>query len=177
MLTYILLGLGALVLILLGVVAMQPSDFRIARAATISAPPSVVYNNVSDFHNWAKWSPWEKLDPNMKKTFEGPSAGTGSSYAWSGNDKAGQGKMTIIESRPNELTRIKLEFLKPFKATNTAEFTFKPVGGQTAVNWSMTGHKNFMFKAVGLLMNMDKTVGGDFERGLEGLRQVAESEA
>ena len=111
----------------------------------------------------------------MKKTYEGAAAGTGAVYTWAGNSQAGSGRATITESRPSELIRIRLEFVKPFAATNTAEFTFKPEGDRTAVTWSLTGTRNFMFKAVGLFMNMDKMVGGQFEEGLAQLKSVAEA--
>src|SRR5258707_7222228 len=106
-------------------VAIQPSDFRITRTGTISAPAADAFTQVNDFHNWQAWSPWAKRDPAMKQTYEGAPSGTGAIYTWSGSKEVGEGRMTITESRPSELIRIKLEFLKPFKATNTAEFTFK----------------------------------------------------
>ena len=120
-------------------------------------------------------SPWAKLDPSMKKTHEGAPAGTGAIYSWSGNDQVGEGRMTLTESRPSELIRIKLEFMKPFAATNTTEFTFKPEGNQTMVTWSMFGMNNFIAKAFGLFMNMDKMVGGDFEKGLASMKSVVET--
>jgi len=158
-------------------VVMQPSEFRIQRSATIAAPAPAVFAQVNDFHNWEAWSPWAKLDPSAKNSFEGAPAGTGASFAWAGNSKVGEGRMTIVESRPSELVRIKLEFLKPFAATNTAEFTFKPDGERTAVTWSMFGHNNFVGKAVCLVMNMDKTVGGEFDKGLASMKSVAEAAA
>ncbi len=156
-------------------VALRPSVFRIARSTVISAPPAVVFGLVNDFHNWAQWSPWEKLDPGMKKTFEGPPAGAGSIYSWVGNKKIGEGRMTLTESRADEMVRITLQFMRPFKATNTTEFSFVPQGDQTAVTWTMTGNNNFMAKAVCLAMNMDKTVGGEFEKGLAQIKAIAES--
>lgn len=175
MIKKIALALGGIVVVFLGVVAMQPADFRIERSAVIAAPPEVVFAQVNDFHNWAAWSPWEKLDPAMKKTFSGAAAGVGSVYEWTGNDEVGAGRMTLTESRPAELIRIKLEFLKPFEATNTTDFTFKPEGGGTKTIWSMTGNNNFMAKAAGLFMNMEKMVGGDFEKGLAQLKTVSEA--
>src|SRR5258706_8883151 len=143
-----ILGVLAVVMIVfLSLVAMQPADFRITRSATITAPADVVFAQVNDFHKWGAWSPWEKLDPAMKKTHEGASSGTGAIYSWSGNDKVGEGRMMLTESHPSDLIRIKLEFLKPFKATNATEFTFKAEGNQTAVTWTMTGQKNFLSKA------------------------------
>src|SRR5882672_7787264 len=170
----ILLGVVVLVVLVVAVVAIldafQPSEFRIARTATIAAPAATVFAQVNDFHKWEAWSPWAKLDPAARNTFEGAAAGTGAVFAWAGNSKVGEGRMTITESRPNELVRIKLEFVKPFAATNTAEFTFKPEGERTAVTWSMFGHNNFVGKAVCLVMNMDKTVGGEFDKGLASMK-------
>lgn len=177
MFTKIILALVLIVGGFFAVAAFQPKDFSVARSATITAPPATVFDQVNDFHKWDAWSPWAKLDPQMKQTFEGPPAGTGASYAWVGNNKVGEGRMTILESRPNELVKIKLEFIKPFAATNTAEFTFKAAGNQTLVNWSMTGEKNLISKAFGLVMNMDKMIGGDFEKGLADMKQVSEAAA
>ena len=157
------------------VVALQPSEFRVERSTVVAAPGPAVFRQVNDFHNWANWSPWEKRDPAMKRVYEGAPAGTGAVYRWDGNKEVGAGSMTIVESRPSDLVRIKLEFLKPFRATNTAEFTFKPEGDRTAVTWSMTGHNNFMAKAVHLFINIDKMIGDDFERGLAQMKQVAEA--
>jgi len=175
MLKKILIAIAAIVVVFVVVVAIQPSEFRIVRSATISAPAPAVFAQVNDFHNWEAWSPWAKLDPAAKATFEGPSAGTGAIFRWAGNDKIGEGSMTITESRPSDLIRITLEFVKPFAATNTAEFTFEPEGNQTAVTWSMAGKNNFMAKAVSLFMNMDKMVGGKFEEGLANMKSVVEA--
>ncbi|HEX3627114.1 MAG TPA: SRPBCC family protein [Verrucomicrobiae bacterium] len=156
------------------IVATRPSNFRITRTGRISAPAGLVFENVNDLHNWEAWSPWAKMDPNAKSTFAGPAAGPGSSMEWAGNNKVGAGRMTIAESRPNDAIRIKLEFFKPFKATNLAEFTFKPEGDQTVVTWSMSGKNNFMGKAIGLFMNCDKMIGGQFEQGLANLNSVSQ---
>jgi Polyketide cyclase / dehydrase and lipid transport len=171
----VLIALAAIVVVLGAVVAMQPSEFRVARSATISAPASDVFAQVNDFHKWDAWSPWAIIDPAMKQTYDGAPAGTGAIYTWVGNKKVGEGTMTLTESRPNDVISIKLEFRKPFKATNTAEFTFKPEGNQTVVTWSMSGRNNFMFKAFGLLMNMDKMLGGEFEKGLASMKSVVEA--
>lgn len=160
MIINILIGLTIIVAAILIITALQPADFRVARSAAISAPPAVVFTHVNDFHRWETWNPWGKLDPGMKQTYAGVPAGTGAMYAWVGNNKVGEGRMMLTESRPPELIRIKLEFLKPFAATNTAEFTFKSEGGQTVITWSMSGKKNFVTKAMGLVMNMDKMIGG-----------------
>lgn len=166
---------GVVVLFVI-IVAMQPSDFRVARSAKMKAPPSAVFAQVNDYHNWDAWSPWAKLDPNAKVTFEGPTSGTGAKFAWSGNDKVGAGRQTIVESKPDELIRIQIEFEKPFKATNTAEFSFKPEGDQTLVTWSMFGKNNFLGKAVSLFMDCDKMVGSEFEKGLASMKAIVEAQ-
>lgn len=177
MLKWTLLGLGGVIVVFLIVVAMQPSDFRIERSATMRAPAAAAHAQVNDFHNWQAWSPWEKVDPALKRSYEGPNAGTGAIYAWQGNKDVGEGRMTIVESRPGELVRIKLEFFKPFAATNTADFTFKPAGENTTVTWSMSGQNNFVSKAMCLFVNMDTMVGGMFERGLDQMKTVVERRA
>jgi hypothetical protein len=177
MLKKILIGIVAILAIFAVVVAFQPANFQVVRSATIAAEPATVFPEVNDFHKWNAWSPWAKIDPAMKQTHEGAPAGTGAVYSWAGNSEVGEGRMTITESRPNELVRIKLDFIKPFAATNMTEFTFKPQGTQTLVTWNMTGEKNFISKAMCMFMDMDKMVGGDFEKGLAALKSIAESRA
>jgi polyketide cyclase/dehydrase/lipid transport protein len=162
----------ALVLVFVVVVATRPADFRITRSATIPASPPAVFVQVNDLHNWQQWSPWAKLDPDAKVTFDGPTAGKGASFHWAGNSQVGEGTMTLVESQPSELVRFKIEFMKPFTATNDAEFTFKPVGDQTEITWTMSGKNNFMAKAFSLFVDCDKMVGGEFEKGLENLKDV-----
>ena len=174
MLKWILLGLGGVVVMFLVVVAMQPSEFRIERSATMRAPAAAAHAQVNDFQNWQAWSPWEKVDPALKRRYDGPKAGTGAVYAWQGNSDVGEGRMTITESRAAELVRIKLEFFKPFAATNQADFTFKPVGDSTAVTWTMTGQNSFLSKAICLFVDMDKMVGGMFDQGLAQMKTVVE---
>lgn len=169
MLKKILLVIVALVAVFLIVAAMQPAAFRVVRSATISAPPAVVFAQVNDLHAWQEFSPWAKLDPKVKNTYEGPRVGIGATMAWEGNSQVGQGRMTITESKPNEVIRMKLDFIKPMESTSTAEFTFKAQGDKTLVTWSMAGENNFIGKVFCLVMNMDKTVGGDFEKGLANL--------
>src|SRR5215204_2400469 len=147
MLIKILIVVAVLVIVFAVVVATRPSKFRIVRSATMNAPAEAVFAQVNDLHKWRAWSPWEAKDPAMKRTYEGPPAGRGTVYSWGGNKEVGEGRMTLTESRPSELIRIKLEFFKPFAATNTSEFTFKPQGEQTQVTWSMSGHNGFMAKA------------------------------
>lgn len=175
MLKIVLAALAAIVVVFVLVVAMQPSEFRVARSATISAPAPAVFAEVNDFHKWEAWNPWGKIDPAMRQTYEGAPAGTGAIYTWTGNKEVGEGRMMLTESHPNELIRIKLEFFKPFAATNTAEFTFRPEGNQTVVTWSMAGENNFIAKAIHLFMNMDRMVGGHFEKGLAQMKSVVEA--
>lgn len=177
MLKIILLVLAVIIVVFLVVAMMQPDEFRVTRSATIAAPAPTVFALVNDLHSWEKWNPWQKVDPAMKVTFSGPPSGVGASYTWVGNKDVGEGRLGIIESQPSDLIRIKLEFLKPFTATNTAEFTFKPEGNGTAVTWSMFGNKNFMSKVMGLVMNMDKMIGGQFEKGLADMKATAEAGA
>ncbi len=175
MLIKILVALAVIVLGFVGVVAMRPSEYRVARTATIAAPAPAVFAQVNDFHKWDAWNPWAKLDPAMKQAYAGAPAGIGAIYTWAGNSEVGEGRMTLTESRPSDLVRIRLEFLKPFATTSTAEFSFKPEGDHTAVTWSMAGKVNFMAKVVHLFMDMDRMIGGNFEKGLAQLKSVVEA--
>ncbi|HVY41444.1 MAG TPA: SRPBCC family protein [Hyphomicrobiaceae bacterium] len=175
MLKTILLALVAIVGVFAAVVAMQPPDYRIARSATIAARPTNVFTHVNDFHKWEAWSPWAKLDPAAKATFEGAPAGKGAIFKWAGNSEVGEGTMTVTESRPGELVRIKLDFVKPMVDTSTAEFTFKPEGNQTVVTWAMMGESGFIGRAICMFFNRDKVVGSYFEKGLANLKAVAEA--
>ena len=177
MFTILLTVLAVIVIVFLVAVALRPAEFCVVRTASVAATPAILFEQINDFHKWEAWSPWARLDPAARNSFEGKSAGTGAAFAWSGNSKVGEGRMTITESRPSELIQMRLEFVKPFKATNTAAFTFKPEGDQTVVAWSMAGQNNFLSKAIGLFMNCDKMVGGQFETGLANLKQVTERAA
>ena len=176
MLKKVVIALAAIVVIFVIVVVFQPADFRVERTTTIAAPQADVFAKVNDFHQWDAWSPWAKLDPDAKITFEGPDSGQGTVMTWVGNDKVGEGKMTLTESQPNELVKLKVDFVKPFEGTATQEFALKPQGDQTAVTWSMQGHNNsFIQKAFCLVMNGKKMIGDDLEKGLAQLKTVAES--
>jgi Polyketide cyclase / dehydrase and lipid transport len=176
MLANILIGVAVVVALFAIVVALQPAAFRIARTVKMTAPASEVFPHINDMRNWLPWSPWEKLDLTMQRTYEGAASGEGQIYSWVGNKNVGQGRCTILESRPYELVRMRLEFVKPFKAVNDAEFTLKQLGTETAVTWAMSGRRNFMFKAMGLVMSMDKMCGGAFEQGLRDLKELVEGE-
>lgn len=165
------------VVVFLVYVSRRPSSFRYVRSITISAPASAVFPHVIDFHKWEAWSPWEKVDPTTRKIYSGSALGVGANYAWQGNSKVGSGHMTIIESRLSEFIRITIEFLKPMKETNTIEFTFAESGNQTVVTHSMFGCNSFLGKLMGLFMDMEKMVGGQFEKGLASIKQIAEGRA
>jgi hypothetical protein len=178
MLKKISLAVLALVAVFLVYVATRPAAFKVERSAHILAPAAVVFAHVNDLRQWGAWSPWEKLDPGMARDFAGPASGPGASYHWkSANDNVGEGSMTIVASRPAERIAIKLEFMAPFKATNDTVFSFQPAGGATHVTWAMSGHNNFVGKLMQTVLNMDKMVGGDFEKGLAALKSVSEAQA
>src|SRR5690242_10426955 len=147
-LLFILGILVAAIAIFAVVVAMQPADYKVVRTASIGASPDKVFAQVNDFHKWEAWSPWAKIDPAAKYTYDGPTAGIGAIFTWAGNKQVGEGRMTVTESRPTDLIRIKLEFIKPFPSDCLTEFSFKPEGNNTIVTWAMSGTKNFMSKAV-----------------------------
>jgi hypothetical protein len=176
MLKKVALTLLAGVAILLIVIATRPANFRIERTTSIKAPAWLVFGLVNDFRQWHVWSPWEKLDPAMKKTFGEKAAGEGATYGWVGNDQVGEGRMTITESKAAQYVKLKLEFLKPWQATNQATFTFTSQGGSSSVSWAMEGEYDFMGKAFSLFADMDAMVGKDFEQGLAMMRTVAEAE-
>jgi len=178
--TVILIVVGVLLLaivVLLIYAATQPSAFRVQRSANIQAPPERIFPHINDFHSWGAWSPWEKLDPNLKRTFSGPASGVGSTYAWEGNKKVGQGRMEITEATEPSKIAIKLDFIKPFEAHNTAEFALARNGQSTDLTWAMLGHKPFLFKVMSVFMDMDKMIGKDFEAGLANLKAIAEQPA
>ena len=174
MLQFILLGLVLVIVVFVIVVSLRPSQFRVTRSATLAAPPEAVFPQVNNLHNWESWSPWAKLDPAAKNSYSGPPEGVGANFAWDGNSKVGAGSMTITDSQPSQLVRFQLDFLKPFKGTNIAEFTFQPEGGQTVVTWTMTGTYNFVSKAFGLFVDCDKMCGGFFEKGLADMKAIVE---
>lgn len=169
--------LGVLLIAFLVYIALQSPEFKISRSATMSAPPARVFAHVNDFHLWEDWSPWAKLDPNAKANFAGPSEGEGAQFSWAGNKKVGEGAMTILESRPHKVIRIRLEFIKPYPATNQAEFTFSPEGEGTRVTWTMTGTNNFIARVFCTVMRMDRMVGRDFEKGLASMKAIVEAPA
>lgn len=154
--------------------AMQPSNFRVQRSTTIKASPEKVFALINDFHHWAAWSPWEKVDPAVKRSYSGAESGKGAAYGWDGNNEAGQGRMEIIESTPSSKVLIKIEFTKPFAAINTVEFNLAQNGENTTVMQAMYGPSPFISKLMGLFFSMEKMVGGKYEEGLATLKAIAE---
>jgi hypothetical protein len=173
----VVIVLVVLVAAVLGIAATKPNTFRIQRSATIKAPAEKVFPHINDFHNWQAWSPWEKLDPALNRTFSGPANGKGTVYEWEGNKQVGKGRMEIMESSSPSKIVIKLDFFKPFEAHNTADFTFARQGDSTKVIWGMDGQRPFMFKVMEVFMNFDKMIGKDFEAGLANLKRVTETGA
>jgi hypothetical protein len=164
-------------LLLVVVIATRPSEYTVTRSINISAAAEAIFPHVNDLRQFQVWNPWGKIDPAMKIAFEGPQSGKGAIYSWAGNNKVGEGRMTITDSRPGELVHMHMDFFKPMAGTGEVEFSFKPQGSQTVVTWTMTGGNNFAGKAFGMFMNMDKMIGGQFERGMADLKAVVEAAA
>jgi uncharacterized protein YndB with AHSA1/START domain len=164
----------ALIAALLLFAATKPDTFRVERSASIKAPPEKVFALLNDFQRWDAWSPWEKKDPAMKRTFSVVTSGKGAQYAWEGNREVGQGRMEIAESVPPSKVAIKLDFAKPFEAHNLVEFTLEPKGDVTNITWAMQGDTPYFVKIIHVFLNMDSIVGKDFETGLANLKTVAE---
>ncbi len=172
---HIIIPIITIIAIFIAYVASRPSIFRVTRSTTISAPPEKIFALVNDFHQWEAWSPWAKMDPNAKTTYEGSASGIGAIMRWAGNMKVGTGSATITNNHAPESITIRLNFLKPMKGTNTAEFTFKPDSTGTLVTWDMAGKSNFMAKAMGLIINCEKMVSQQFDQGLAQIKSIAES--
>jgi uncharacterized protein YndB with AHSA1/START domain len=159
---------------LLAFAATKPDTFRVQRAASIKAPPETIFPLINDLHSWGAWSPWEKLDPAMKRTHSGAASGKGAVYEWEGNGEVGAGRMEIVAASPPSAVRIKLDFLKPFEAHNFAEFTLEPRGGATSVTWAMYGPNTYVSKLMSVFFSMDSMVGKSFETGLANLKAATE---
>ena len=170
----ILLGVMVVIAAILIFAATKPDIFRVQRAAGIKAPPEKIFAIINDFKRWDAWSPWEKKDPAMKRTFGATTDGKGAVYAWEGNKDVGQGRMEIAESVPPSKVTLKLDFLKPFEAHNIVEFTLVPQGDSTNVTWAMQGPTPYFAKIIHVFMDMDSIVGKDFETGLANLKAIAE---
>jgi len=170
----IVIVLVVLIAALLAFAATKPDTFSVERTATINAPPEKIFPLIADFHQWQTWSPWEKIDPTMVRTFSGAPSGHGAVYAWEGQGKAGAGRMEITSASAPSKVEIKLDFIKPFESSNVVDFTLEPEGDATKVTWSMTGPSAFITKIMCVFVSMDKMIGPDFERGLANLKAAAE---
>jgi uncharacterized protein YndB with AHSA1/START domain len=167
--------LGVIVVALLGFATTKPDTFRIERTASIKATPERIFAHLNTFYNWRAWSPWEKLDSTMQRTYSGTGQGMGAVYEWKGNSEVGSGRMEITESSPFSKISIKLDFIEPFEGHNTTEFTLKPEGEATNVTWAMHGPNQFLGKVMSIFVDMDNMIGKDFEAGLASLKTSAES--
>jgi hypothetical protein len=174
MLKTMLIVLVALIVLVLIYAATRPDDFRVERSVVIAAPAEKIFPLIDTLQNWRAWSPYERKDPAMQRTYAGPASGIGAAYAWQGNKDVGTGRMEIVESTLPSKVRFKLDFAVPFEAHNEAVFALEPVAGGTRASWTMTGASPFMFKLMGLFMNMDEMIGRDFETGLATLKTQAE---
>jgi len=154
--------------------ASKPDKFRVQRSTSIKAPPEKIFPLINDFRGWGAWSPYEKRDPEMKRAYSGAATGKGAVYEWDGNKNVGKGRMEITDTAPPSRIAIKLDFLEPFEAHNTAEFTMDGKGDYTSVTWAMYGPANYISKLMGVFFNMDKMIGRDFEAGLANLKAISE---
>jgi polyketide cyclase/dehydrase/lipid transport protein len=172
------IAIAAVVLVALPavVVATRAAAFRIQRSTVIAAPAEVVFAQLDDFHRWSAWSPYERMDPSLSRSFQGAPSGVGAVYHYAGG-RVGEGRMTVVESRPGERLGIAAEFIRPFAARNHIEFTLQPAAGGVRVTWAMSGTNGFLARAFSLVVNVDRMVGGDFEKGLAELKRVSEAEA
>jgi hypothetical protein len=177
MLVTIVIAAAVVLAVLLGYAATRPETFRVSRRESIETAPDRIFPLIEDFRQWPAWSPYEKLDPAMKKTFSGASSGKGAVYTWAGNSKAGEGRMEIVDAVSPSSIRIKLDFLKPFEGHNTAEFTMEPRGDSTDVEWAMHGPQPYMLKVMSIFVSMDKMLGKEFAAGLANLKAAAEKQA
>jgi len=162
----------AIPLLVVVVAATRPATYQVQRSISLAAPPDAVYGAVVDFNRWERWSPWARLDPRQKTTVVGE--GVGAVYTWSGDDKVGAGRMTIVEAVPGSRVGIKLEFLRPFESTSETSFQVVPDGAGSRLTWSMKGTNGYVARAMSIFMDMDKLIGPDFEKGLASLKAEVE---
>ena len=170
----IILLVALLIVAVLVFAATRPNSFSVHRSTRINAAAQAVWPLLTDFHRWPEWSPWEKLDPGMQRTHSGAGQGVGAIYEWNGNNKVGAGRMEITEAQAHSLVKMKLDFLRPFKSSNVAEYTLVDQGGATEVSWTMSGPATFITKLMGIFVSMDKMIGKGFEEGLAKMKTVAE---
>jgi hypothetical protein len=172
----IVVALGAIIALVLIYASTRPDTFRVERTISIKASPERIYAQINDFHAWRAWSPFEKIDPEMKRTYDGPASGTGAIYAWQGNSSIGSGSMQILDTVQHSKITVKLDFITPFEGHNMAQFTLVPANGSTNVTWAMYGPNTYLGKVMSVFFNMDKMVGPQFEKGLTDLRSISEQQ-
>jgi hypothetical protein len=173
MLKNILISLAVVIVLFLVFVVTRPADYRVQRSTRLTAPAALLFPYVNNHHLFNEWNPWLKLDPNAKNSYRGPDAGVGAVCVWDGNSDIGAGSATITESKPNELVRMRMDWIRPMKGVGTVEFTFKPEGEETVVIWSMYGKNNFIGKLASVFIDCEKIVGPQFEKGLTDLGKLA----
>ena len=174
MLKTIVILLAVLIVAILAYAATKPDTFEVRRSASIKASPEKIFAIISDYHNWDRWSPWNKHDPDMKKSISGAPSGKGAVYEWAGNKMVGKGRIEIVDAVPSSKITMKLDMVEPMQANNIAEYTLEPKGDTTTVTWALRGPCPYMSKVMGLFMDMDKIVGGAFVEGLASLKTIAE---
>ena len=174
MLKTIVILIVVVVVAILAWASMQPDTLHVERTVTINAPAVEIFPLINDLHQWQSWSPWEKKDPAMKRTYSGPPSGKGAGYEWEGNSQVGSGRMEVTESTAPSKITMQLHFIKPFEGHDVGEFTLKPNGNSTTVTWSMTGPNRYLGKVMSIFVNMDKMIGNDFQDGLNNLKAIAE---
>jgi hypothetical protein len=167
----------AVIAAVLGAAAAKPNTFTVKRATVIAAAPEAIFAYLEDFHRWGAWSPFEGIDPNMKKTFSGAAKGVGAAYAWDGDKKAGAGSIQITEAKVPGKLGMDLTMIRPFPTANHVEFFLTPLEEGTRTAWVMTGPQPFMSKVMSVFLNMDKLVGGEFDKGLAQLKAAVEGES
>ena len=177
MIKKILLGLIVVIALILIFALTKPNEYTVVRTTSIKAPPEVVYSYLDDFHKWSAWSPWEKMDPTMKRAYQGPQNGVGAIYTWDGNSQVGKGRMEITNVSPASKVGLNLDFLEPMEGHSKVEFALAPKGDTTDVTWSMKGDNNYLSKIMQVFVSMDSMIGGDFESGLRDLKTSSEQAA
>jgi uncharacterized protein YndB with AHSA1/START domain len=173
MLKKILLGLVVVIALFLAYATTRPADYRVERSATLAAPSAAIFAYVNEPKKFNVWNPFMQMDPNVKNTYSGPASGVGASCSWDGNNNIGAGSSTIIESKPGELVRMRMDWKRPMEGTGLVDFTFKPAGDKTTVTWAMYGKNNFLGKVVSVFLDCEKMCGPPFEQGLAELGKVA----
>jgi hypothetical protein len=176
-LTPIACALATAIVIVLGFAAIKPATFRVERKTLIAAPPELIFPYLDDLHRWAAWSPWERMDPDMKRSYAGAVHGPGATYTWQGHHTVGSGRMTIIETKPDERVTLALDFLKPMASHSHVVYRLRPAEQGTEVSWEMDGPNNFVGKFISVFADMDRLIGDEFDSGLANLKRLVETDS